>query len=159
MRLASMRLVPLLMLGLALAVTAGCNSTSRYMIGEARPAVAPEQVQVYFAPPPGRYEEIAVLETSSGSFTYGEQNKMDEVVGKLRVAAAELGANGVLFQDSVQGYGGSSVGVGVGGGRFGGSSHVGGGVGISVSPSRKHARGIAVYVLDPPPVGAQPPAN
>ncbi|MGH8085794.1 MAG: hypothetical protein ACREPV_11015 [Lysobacter sp.] len=154
-----MRLVPALMLGLALATTAGCASTSRYMIGEARPAIAPEQVRVYFAPPPGRYEEIAVLETSSGSFTYGEQNKMDEVVGKLRVAAAELGANGVLFRDSVQGYGGSSVGVGVGGGRFGGSSHVGGGVGISISPSRKHARGIAVYVLDPPPVGAQPPVD
>lgn len=158
-RLASMRWVPAFMLGLALATTAGCASTSRYMIGEARPAVAPEQVRVYFAPPPGRYEEIAVLETSSGSFTYGEQNKMDEVVGKLRAAAAELGANGVLFQDSVQGYGGSNVGIGVGGGRFGGSSHVGGGVGISISPSRKHARGIAVYVPDPPPMGAQPPVD
>lgn len=154
-----MRLVPAFILGLAMATAAGCASTSRYMIGEARPAIAPEQVRVYFAPPPGRYEEIAVLETSSGGLTYGEQNKMDEVVGKLRVAAAELGANGVLFQDSVQGYGGSNVGVGIGGGRFGGSSHVGGGIGVNISPSRKHARGIAVYVLEPPPVGAQPPVD
>ena len=146
-----MRISTGLLLGFDLAAS-GCASTSKVMLGAARPAIAPEQVRVYFAPPPGRYEEIAMLETSSGGFTYGEQNKMDAVIGKLRVAAAELGANGVLFQGSEQGYGGSRVGVGVGGG----SHHVGGGIGVSISPTPKHARGIAVYVLDPPPAGAQP---
>jgi hypothetical protein len=147
-------------LALALALlAAGCASTSKVMIGQARPAIAPEQVRVYFSAPPGRYEEIAMLEASSGSFTYGEQNKMDEVIGKLRVAAAGLGANGVLFEGTAQGPGGSNVGIGVGGGRFGGSSHLGGGVGVNISPSRIHARGIAVHVVNPPPMGAQPPAE
>lgn len=130
---------------------AGCATTSKVMISPPRPAIAPEQVRVYFAPPPGRYVEIAMLETSSGAFTYGEQNKMDSVLGKLRVEAGKLGANGVLVQDTASGYGGSSVGVGVGGGRFGGRSHVGGGVGVSISPTPKYARAIAIHVDNPPP--------
>src|SRR3970040_2492178 len=83
---------------------AGCATTSKVMISPPRPAIAPEQVRVYFAPPPGRYVEIALLETSSGAFTYGEQNKLDSVLGKLRVDAATLGANGVLVQDTARGY-------------------------------------------------------
>ena len=139
------------LLGLAL-LSAGCASTSKVMLGPARPAIAPEQVRVYFAPPPSSYVEIALLETSSGGFTYGEQNKMNAVLDKLRVEAAKLGANGVLFQGTEQGYsGGSSVGVGVGGGRFGGRSHVGGGVGVSISPTPKYARGVAIYLANPPP--------
>lgn len=135
----------------------GCATTSRAMLGTARPAISPDQVRVYFSPPPGRYEEIALLETSSGGLTYGEQNKMNAVIGKLRVAAAELGANGVLFQGAAEGYGGSNVGIGVGSGRFGGRSHVSGGLGVNISPSQKHAAGVAVYVFDPPPMQSRPP--
>ena len=142
------------------ALLAGCATTSKVMISPPRPALAPEQVRVYFAPPPGRYVEIALLETSSGGFTYGEQNKMNSVLTKLRVEAAKLGANGVLVQDTVNGYGGSSVGVGVGGGRFGGRSHVGGGVGVSISPTPKYARAIAIHVAQPPPDDmGTPPRN
>ena len=115
---------------------------------------------MYFAPPTGRYVEIAILETSSGAFTYGEQNKMDSVLGKLRAEAAKLGANGVLLQGTDECYGGSSVGVGVGGGSFGGHSQYGGGVGVSISPTPKFARAIAIHVDNPPPadIGA-PPRN
>ncbi len=133
------------------AVAAGCASTSRVMISPPRPAIAPEQVRVYFEPPPGRYVEIALLETSSGAFTYGEQNKTDSVLGKLRLAAAKLGANGVLLQDTASARGGSNVGIGVGGGSFGGRSHIGGGVGVSISPTQKFARAIAIHVDSPPP--------
>ena len=45
--------------------------------------ITPEQVRIYNQAPP-HYEEIAVLETQSGGFTYGEQNKMDEVLANLR---------------------------------------------------------------------------
>lgn len=147
--------------GLLLAIAAsGCASTSKVMVGQARAPIPPEQVMVYFTPPPGEYEEIAILETASGPFTYGEQNKMDAVIEKLRTAAGELGANGVLFQGTASGYGGSSVGVGVGGGRIGGSSFSSGGVGVSISPSPKHARGVAIHVFDPPaptPTPGEPP--
>lgn len=136
---------------------AGCASTSRVMLGPTYPAIAPEQVQIYYQPP-ARYREVALLETDSGPFTYGEQNKMNSVLGKLRVEAAKLGANGVLFQGTETGYGGSNVGVGVGGGSFGRHSSFGGGVGVNISPTQKHAHGMAIYVTDatlPPPAPAQ----
>lgn len=148
-----MTLRALAVAALSATLLAGCASTSRVMISPPRPAVTPEQVRVYFSPPPGRYVEIALLETSSGAFTYGEQNKMDAVLGKLRVEAGKLGANGVLLQDTGSGYGGSNVGIGVGGGSFGGRSHIGGGVGVSISPTPKYARAIAIHVDNPPPAG------
>lgn len=130
----------------AVVFVSSCSSTSHMMISAPRPALAPQQVQVYFAPPPGRYQEIALLETGSGPLTYGEQNKTNSVIAKLRLEAARLGANGVLLQDTVNGYGGSNVGVGVGGGHFGGRSHIGGGIGVNISPSQKFARAVAIYV-------------
>lgn len=131
---------------------AACAS-SHVVTGRPRPPVPVEQVRVYFAPPPSRYEEIALLQSNSGAFTYGEQNKMNSVIGKLRAEAAKLGANGVLFQGTEDGYGGSGVSVGAGGGSYGGGRHFsGGGVGVSISPRQKFARGVAIYVLDPPPM-------
>lgn len=148
-------------LAAVLALSAGCASTSNVMLGQARPAISPEQVRVYYAPPPGRYVEVALLETSSGGFTYGQQNKMNSVIGKLRAEAAKLGANGVLLQGTAHDFSGSNVGVGVGGDSFGSSSHVGVGVGINVSPTRLYARGMAIHVPDPPPLetGQMPPRD
>jgi hypothetical protein len=141
-----------------LAITLAACASNHVLTGTPRPPIDPSQVRVYFAPPPNGYEEIALLETHSGSFTYGEQNKMNSVIGKLRAEAAKLGANGVLFQGTEDGYGGSGVSVGAGGGRVGGSSFSGGGVGVSISPRQKFARGVAVYVANPPPVDAPPSA-
>lgn len=129
---------------------AGCASTSKVMLGPTYPAIAPEQVRIYYQPP-ARYREIALLETDSGAFTYGEQNKTNAVLTKLRAQAARLGANGVLFQGTESGYGGSGVGVGVGGGHFGRHSGFGASVGVDLSPTQKHARGMAIYVTDATP--------
>ena len=147
---------------LALAL-AGCASTSHVMLGDSHPPLAPEQVRIYYQPP-AKYLEVALLETQSGSFTYGEQNKMNSVLGKLRAEAAKLGANGVLIEGVANGYGGSGVGVGIGGGSFGRHSHIGGGVGVDISPTRKHARGVAIYVTEPvppttPPTTTPPPSR
>ena len=137
---------------LALAL-AGCASTSKVMLGPSYPAISPEQVHIYYQPP-ARYREVALLETRSGSFTYGEQNKMNAVLDHLRKAAAELGANGVLLQEQGNERSGGGVGVGIGGGHFGGHTAVGGGVGVNISPAQKHARALAIYVEpgeEPPP--------
>lgn len=143
----------LLLVALAMA---GC-ATSHVLTGTPRPPIDPAQVRIYHGPPPGGYEEIAILETASGAFTYGEQNKTDAVLRKLREEAASLGANGVLFQGSADGYGGGGVSVGAGGGRIGGSSFGGAGVGVNISPRQKHASGIAIYVPNPPPQAAPVP--
>ena len=133
---------------------AGCADTSRVLIGHARPPITPDQVRVYTTPPP-RYHEIALLETESGSFTYGEQNKMNAVLAHLRKAAADLGANGVLLQEQGNARSGGGVGVGVGGGHWGGHTGISGGVGVDISPAQKHARAVAIYI-EP---GEAPPAE
>lgn len=133
------------------ALSAAACASSALVTGRTRPAIDPAQVRVYFSAPPTPYEEIARLQTGSGAFTYGEQNKMNSVIAKLRKEAAKLGANGVLFTGTEDGYGGSSVGVGAGGGRIGGSGFSSGGIGVSISPSQKYAYGLAIYVANPPP--------
>src|SRR3546814_15563106 len=64
-----------------------------------------------------------------------------DLVAKLRKEAARLGANGVLFRGTADGYGSGGVSVGAGGGRVGGSSFSGGGIGVNISPRQKYARG------------------
>jgi len=137
------RLLPLLLTLLL----AACAS-SPVMTGTARAPIDPAQVQIYHVAPPGPYEEIAQLTTSSGAFTYGEQNKTNSVLNKLRREAARLGANGVLFVGANDGPGGSAVSLGGGVGRGGGRSFSAGGIGLSLSPRQKNAVGIAIYVHD-----------
>ena len=68
------------LLASTLVVLAGCSSTSQLVTGTPRAPIDPSQVRVYYTPPPGGYEEIAQLQTASGSFTYGEQAKLDDVI-------------------------------------------------------------------------------
>lgn len=146
-----MRASRLALILLAAGLSVGCAS-SHVLTGTPRAPIDPAQVRIYHGPPPGQYEEIAVLNTSSGALTYGEQNKVDSVLDKLRREAAKLGANGVLFQgtaDSAGGGGGVSVGGGVG--RGGGRSFSSAGVGVNISPRQKYASGIAIWVANPPP--------
>ena len=140
-----MRPLPTSVLLSAALLLGGCATTSHVMLGPALPAVAPEQVRVYTAPP-AKYREIALVEAASGPLTYGEQNKLDSVMAKLKREAASLGANGILLQGVANGYQGGGVNVGVGGGRFGGHTSVGAGVGVDISPTQKHAQAIAIHV-------------
>jgi uncharacterized membrane protein YgcG len=143
-----------LLAAVALLLLAAC-ATSHTLVGTPRAPIDPAQVRIYYGPPPGGHEEIALLQTSSGPFTYGEQNKTNNVLAKLRAEAARLGANGILFQGTSDGYGGGGVTLGAGGGRIsggGGSFRTAGvGVGVNVSPRQKHASGIAIHVPNPPP--------
>lgn len=145
-----MRPIPLFATAALSLALAACAS-SHLITGQPRPPIDPAQVRVYFSAPSTGYEEIARLQTGSGAFTYGEQNKMNSVIAKLRKEAAKLGANGVLLTGTDDGYGGSSVGVGAGGGRIGGSGFSSGGIGVSISPSQKYAYGLAIWVANPPP--------
>lgn len=140
---------------LAVVALAGCAS-SHVLTGTPRAPIDPAQVRIYHGPPPGQYEEIAILNTSSGALTYGEQNKTDSVLQKLRNEAAKLGANGVLFQGTADGYRNGGVSVGGGVGRGGGRSFSSAGVGVDISPRQKYASGVAIWVANPPPETAAP---
>ena len=126
-------------------------STSHILTGTPRAPIDPSQVRVYYGSPGVPFEEVALLETASGAFTYGEQNKADAIMRKLRAEAASLGANGILFQGMADGHGGGGVSVGAGTGRFGGRSYTSGGVGVNISPRQKHGRGVAIWMPNPPP--------
>ncbi|MGY3266578.1 MULTISPECIES: hypothetical protein [unclassified Lysobacter] len=145
-----MTLRPLIPALLALALTA-CASASHVMISDPRPPIAVEQVRVYVQPPASHYVEIALLDASSGEFSYGAQARSDSLMLKLRTEAAKLGANGVLLQDRGQIPSNSGVGVGVGGGSYhGGGGFSSGGVSFGISPPKELAHAIAIYIPDAP---------
>lgn len=148
-------LKPLLPLAAACALAA-CATGGPLVTGTPRAPIDPAQVRFYYDAPPGA-EQIAIIDASSGAFTYGNANKTNAVMQKLREQAAKLGANGVVYRGAVSAPGNSGVGIGVGGGRFGGSSYSSAGVGVNISPSQKHAEGAAIYVANPPPENAPPP--
>ena len=130
----------------ACACTLGaCANTSHVITGKPRPAIDPSQVTIYTTAP-ANYEEIAVIDAPSQmSLAFGDQNKTDAVMKRLKTEAASLGANGVLLQGTGSaGSGGVSTGVGVG--SFGGG--VGVGTGISLSSPAKTGRGVAIHVPD-----------
>ncbi|ATD66726.1 MULTISPECIES: hypothetical protein [Luteimonas] len=135
---------------LATLALAGCAS-SHVLTGTPRAPIDPAQVRIYYGPPPGQYEEIAILNASSGALTYGDQNKIDSALQKLRREAAKLGANGVLFQGTADGHRDGGIRVGGGLGRGSGRWFSSAGVGVNVSPRPKYANGIAIWVPNPPP--------
>ncbi|PPU78427.1 MULTISPECIES: hypothetical protein [Xanthomonas] len=132
----------------AAALLAGCASSSKVMLGQARAPIDPAQVQVYPHAPPGSVE-IAQLESTSAA-GFGTQGQTDAAVQRLKREAAKLGANGVV----IVGVGSerSGGGLSVGGGSYGG--RVGGGLGIGIPTTQKRAAGMAIWV----PAGAQTPS-
>jgi len=148
-------LKPLLPLTAA-CLLAACATGGPLVTGTPRAPIDPAQVRFYYDAPPGA-EQIAIIDASSGAFTYGNANKTNAVMQKLREQAAKLGANGVIYRGTVMAPSSGGVGVGVGGGRFGGSSYSSAGVGVNISPTQKYAEGAAIYVANPPPEDAPPP--
>ncbi|MBB6368826.1 hypothetical protein FHR56_004007 [Xanthomonas sacchari] len=142
-----MKIRPLLPLALLLALS-GCASSSKVMVGAARPPIDPALVQIYSAPPPGAID-IAQLEASSAA-GFGTQGQTDAAVDRLKRDAAKLGANGVVLMGV--GSQRSGGGLSVGAGSYGG--HVGGGLGIGIPTTQKRAAGMAIWV----PPGAAAPA-
>ncbi len=130
----------------AMALLLSACATSHVMIGQARPPISPDQVQIYTQPPSSHYEPIARLDTSSqGSFSFTAQRKTDAVIGRLKAEAAKLGANGVLLE-GIGDQASGSVGGGGGGGSYGGGGAAGGGVGLNFATTRKAGGGVAIYV-------------
>ncbi len=129
----------------AMAALAGCASASKVMLGQARPAIDPSQVQVYSTPPPGSVE-IAQLEATS-AVGFGTQGQTDAAVARLKAEAAKLGANGVVLV-GVGASGQSPVGMSVGAGSFG--RHTGGGLSVGIPTQQKKAAGVAIWVPPAP---------
>jgi hypothetical protein len=138
-----MRLLPLFVALCALLVA--CASSRPVMLGPVRPAIAPDQVRIYWSPPVS-FEPIADLNASSHSvFKPGGQQAMDKVLAELKVEAAKLGANGLMlegFSDAQTG----SVGTGVGSQSYSGNTAVGVSAGGAFGIFKKTGRARAIFV-------------
>ena len=129
---------------LTLVITA-CAPSSHILTGKARPPISPDQVKIYSSPPP-QFEEIALLDASSKSaFGPGGQKSVDKVIERLKLQAAQLGANGIILGDLADRETGS-IGAGGGSDSYSRSSAVGVGVGGSVGIYKKTGKGTAIYV-------------
>ncbi len=142
-------ITPLLAVGLAAGLFAGCAGSSARLVGPARPAVSPAEVRIYRTAPP-RYQEIAVLDaTSNPRFFHGSAEGEADAIERLKAEAARLGANGVLLTQ-VGDRPSGTLGVGVGGGGISASRRsvvAGGGSASGAAPIvRNGAAGIAIYV-------------
>ncbi len=128
---------------------AACVS-SRQLIGDARPPLPPERVQLYLEAPARPYERIAVLTASSKwSFSFSSQGKGDAVIRRLKQEAAKLGANGVLLQ-GISDEPGASVGTALGTGYEGPRGTVDLAFGASTLMLQRYGRGIAVWIPPAP---------
>ncbi|HET8818364.1 MAG TPA: hypothetical protein VFM73_02350 [Xanthomonadaceae bacterium] len=124
-----------------LLAVAGCASTSKVMLGPARPPIPAEAVRVY-VDPPARFQEIARLEADS-AIGFGTPGQTDSAIATLRREAAALGANGLLLLgvDTVRPPVGVSVGTGIV------RRHVGVFGSVGVPTSQRRAVGVAIWVV------------
>jgi hypothetical protein len=126
-------------------ILSACAASSAIVVGNVRPAISPNQVKIYLHPPK-KYQEIAVLESSSKqSWAVTSQGKMDIVIQRLKDEAAKIGANGILLQGTGNEYGGS-VSTGAGAATASGNTAYGTGFGMSAGIFHKAGNGIAIFV-------------
>lgn len=131
-----MKITHLVAVCLLAGVLAGCASSS-VIVGKVRPAIAPTQVKIYLNPP-RKFEEIALLETSSrASWSITDQGKMDTVMERMKEEAAKIGANGVLLRGT-----GDQASASISTGSFIGNAALG----LTFGVTDKVGSGTAIYV-------------
>ena len=131
---------------LVIAALSGCASSQVAVVGRVRPAISPEQVQIYLQPPDSKYDEIANLSASSRwSYSVTAEGKIDKVIERLKRDAAKLGANGILLH-GVGDQAGGSVGAGISTETNSPHSPYGLGFGASAFFFQKSGDGVAIHV-------------
>ncbi len=131
---------------LSIAALSACASSRAVLVGMPRPAISPDQVQIYLQPPESKFEQIADLTASSqGSFALTAAGKMDKVIERLKQQASRLGANGILLH-GVGNRGLESVGAGISTETNSPHSPYGLGFGASAFFSQMAGDAIAIYV-------------
>ena len=83
----------------------GCYPVSHMIVGDKKEPIAPSEVKVYLDFPE-EYETIALIEASS-EFAFKDpsinitwQSKSDKIIERLKMEASNLGANGVVINNT-----------------------------------------------------------
>ena len=128
-------------LWLILSLIIGCVPVSHIVVGETREPIHPSNVKIYLDYPE-EYEKIALIDAGS-NFAFKDpvilfdwQRKMDKAMERLKIEAAQLGANGILIVNTDTNNIIQSV-------RSDGE----GGTQVS-SSTEKYVKAIAIYVLE-----------
>ena len=128
-------------LWLILSLIIGCVPVSHIVVGETREPIHPSNVKIYIDYPE-EYEKIALIDAGS-NFAFKDpvilfdwQRKMDKAMERLKIEAAQLGANGILIVNTDTNNIIQSV-------RSDGE----GGTQVS-SSTEKYVKAIAIYVLE-----------
>ena len=89
-------------LWLILLLIIGCVPVSHIVVGETREPIHPSNVKIYLDYPE-EYEKIALIDAGSDfafkdpAILFDWQKKMDKAMERLKIEAAQLGANGILI--------------------------------------------------------------
>jgi hypothetical protein len=131
--------------GLLIVGTLAACTTSHVIVGYARPSISAAEVKIYLQPP-ARYEEVALVSTSSrGSFAITAQARTDKVVDRLKKEAASLGANGIVLREITDQSSGA-VGSDFATATVSGKTTNAVGTGISATLFSKGGSATAIYV-------------
>ena len=128
-------------LWIILSLIIGCVPVSHIVVGETREPIHPSNVKIYLDYPE-EYEKIALIDAGSDfafkdpAILFDWQKKMDKAMERLKIEAAQLGANGILIVNTDTNNIIQSV-------RSDGE----GGTQIS-SSTEKYVKAIAIYVLE-----------
>ena len=94
-----------ILIGLVIFLNIGCYPVSHIVIGEIKPPISPSQVKILLEYP-DEYEIIARIDASS-EFAFKDpsinitwQSKMDKIIERLKIEAAQLGANGIVIENT-----------------------------------------------------------
>ena len=119
----------------------GCVPVSHIIVGDTREPIHPSNVEIYLDYPE-QYEKIALIDAGSNfafkdpAILFDWQRKMDKAMERLKIEAAQLGANGILIVNTDTNNIIQSV-------RSDGE----GGTQVS-SSTEKYVKAIAIYVLE-----------
>ena len=92
-----------LIVSLIVMILFGCYPVSHIIVGETKSPISPSKVKIYLEYPE-EYEIIARIDASSEfafrdpSFDITWQSKMDKMIQRLKIEAAQLGANGIVIE-------------------------------------------------------------
>ena len=92
-----------LIVALLVMILFGCYPVSHLIVGETRTPISTAEVKIYLEYPE-EYEIIARIDASSEfafrdpSFDITWQSKMDKIIQRLKIEAAQLGANGIVIE-------------------------------------------------------------
>ena len=107
--------------GLFVGLLVSVAAASTLMVGQARPPISPDRVNVYMEPP-RKFDRIAIIRKGSGAWAFSDQTQVEEAVAKIKIEAAKVGANGILLQ-AVETRSDGGLGIGVGGFGIGHGRH------------------------------------